>query len=439
MAIVRETVSHYLEHLFIDLLLPIVVGLICGLEAILIRTVIPVTFAWVAGAADVNDKLGVPVIFACLMGGAYLAGLLFERMRETSGVGLDVAIESYHSKAGMLPAKFPPLKFAATFLTLGLGGSGGLVGPTAVIGQGTASYFSKWLRLSQDRSRKLALCAIAGCVSGLLHTPFGAAVLALELQYMGSIVYEDLIPVLSASISAYVMSAHLIRLLPIGDLFRAPYLFRTIAYDTAFPWSLDYLAYCIIAALFTALLAASFIKTFLALQSFSEREINSKYRAVAGAGLVGLIATLFFRHRLADVLSDPGDLVKHCATEGYLLGPAAVLLIGRWVTTFLTVGFGGSGGLFSPTVLMGGLSGTIVARLLGIASPRVLVTTGMAAALVGVMNVPMAAVIIVAEAFGVGFILPAAIGSAIAFLLCKRMVIYPNILKYGDSAKEQEP
>ena len=88
---------------------------------------------------------------------------------------------------------------------------------------------------------------------------------------------------------------------------------------------------------------------------------------------------------------------------------------------------------------MGGLSGTIVARLLGIASPRVLVTTGMAAALVGVMNVPMAAVIIVAEAFGVGFILPAAIGSAIAFLLCKRMVIYPNILKYGDSAKEQEP
>jgi CIC family chloride channel protein len=111
------------------------------------------------------------------------------------------------------------------------------------------------------------------------------------------------------------------------------------------------------------------------------------------------------------------------------------LLIGRWITTFLTIGFGGSGGLFAPTVLMGGLSGSMVAQILGIANAKVLVTTGISAALTGMINVPMAAVIIVVEVFGVSFIIPAAIGSAIAFLLAKNVVIYPHIQQYRESAK----
>jgi CIC family chloride channel protein len=143
---------------------------------------------------------------------------------------------------------------------------------------------------------------------------------------------------------------------------------------------------------------------------------------------------LLFRHRLADVLGQAGDLVERCATgQGYSLYAAAALLVGRWLTTFLTIGFGGSGGLFAPTVLMGGLSGTIVAQLLGVANIKVLVTTGIAAALVGVVNVPVAAVILVVEVFGVSFIIPAAIGSAIAFLLARNVVIYPHIQRYRRS------
>jgi CIC family chloride channel protein len=110
-----------------------------------------------------------------------------------------------------------------------------------------------------------------------------------------------------------------------------------------------------------------------------------------------------------------------------------VLLAGRWIATFLTVGFSGSAGLFSPTVLMGGLSGVIVARLLGIANTNVLVTTSISAALTGIVNVPMAAVIIIVEVFGVTFIIPAAIGSMMAFLLAKNWVIYPHIQKYRES------
>lgn len=436
MLINKETVNtQYFWNHSLDLLLPIIIGLICGSEAVFVRTIIPWAFGWVMSAAGVNEKLTVPVIFTVLLSGAYLTGFLAEKMRETAGVGLDVAIQSYHSNAGRMPAKFIPLKFFSTLFTLGLGGSGGLVGPTAAIGQGTASCFSKWLKLSRDRSKILALCGIAGCVSGLLHTPFGAVVFALELCYMGSIVYENLIPVLLSSISAYIMSARIVQMFPFGHLFQQPHLFRSIVSDTAFPWSLDHLSYCVVAALFTTLLGILFIKTFLVLQEFNRTEVNSKYRPVIGAFLVGLVAVLFFKHRLADVLGQPGSLVEHCATEGYLLDAAIILLIGRWMTTFLTVGFGGSGGLLSPTVLMGGLSGTIVARILKIYDIRILVTTGIAAALVGVINVPLAAVIIVVEAFGVSFIIPAAIGSAIAFLLAKNWVIYPHVQQYRSSAE----
>ncbi|MFC1714306.1 chloride channel protein, partial [Candidatus Poribacteria bacterium] len=203
---------------------------------------------------NVNQRFTIPLVFFFLLSGAYLTGVLVARARETSGVGLDVAIESYHLRAGIISAKFPPLKFLSTLFTLGTGGSGGLVGPTAVIGQGTASYLSRWLKLPEDKSRIIALCGIAGCVSALIHAPFGAAVFALELCCMSGIAYEDLIPILLSSISAYIMSARITRLLPFGHLIQQPHLFRTVTSDSAFPWSLDYLAYCIIAALFTILL-----------------------------------------------------------------------------------------------------------------------------------------------------------------------------------------
>jgi len=431
----KETIIQHLQGNAVLLILPIIIGFICGLAGTFVRTIIPHTFGWVMDVVNSGGRFGVLIMFGFLLGGAYLTGLLANRMRETSGVGLDVAIENYHLQSGIMPAKFAPLKFFSTLFTLGLGGSGGLVGPTAAIGQGTASYFSRALKLDRSKARIMALCGVAGCVSGLLHTPFGAALFALELCYMSGILYEDLIPVLLSSISAYIMSARIVQVLPFGHLLKQPHLFRTVVYDTPFPWSLRHLAYCVIAALVTTLLGILFIKTFLALQSFSKAKIKAKYASVIGAALVGLIVAVFFRHRLPDVLGQPGDLVERCARDGYLLRAAAVLLIGRWMTTFLTVGFGGSGGLFSPTVLMGGLSGIIVAQILGVTNTSVLVTTGISAALTGVMNVPMAAVIIVVEAFGVSFIIPAAIGSAIAFLLSKNWVIYPHIAPYQNSGK----
>jgi len=97
----------------------------------------------------------------------------------------------------------------------------------------------------------------------------------------------------------------------------------------------------------------------------------------------------------------------------------------------LTVGFGGSGGLFSPTLLLGGLAGNIVALLLGVSETKVLVATGMTAALSGVLNVPIAAIIIIIEIFGVDYIIPAAIGSSIAFMIARRWVIYPHVKHIG--------
>ena len=427
MRIDKETIRRYFQNYPVDFFLPIVIGFVCGLEVVFVRTTIPLVFKGIMTAIGVLDHFAIPIIFGSLITGAYLTGLLGERTQEASGVGLDIAIESYHSKAGMLPAKFIPLKYFATLFTLGSGGSGGLVGPTAAIGQGTASCFSRWFKLPPEKSKIMALCGIAACVSGLLNVPFGAAVFALELCYLGGILYKELIPVLLSSISAYIMSERIVRKLPFGELLYGPHLFRSIISDTAFHWSLDYLLYCIIAALFTSLLGIVFIKSFLAFENFTKTEVNSKYGAILGAVLVGSIAVLFFRGRMTDVLGHPSDLVQHCATDGYVLSVAIALLIGRWITTFITIGFGGSGGLFTPTVLMGGLAGTIVARILGLSSAKVLVTTGISAALVGVMNVPMAAVIIVIELFGITFIIPAAIGSAIALTLSRGLVIYPHI------------
>jgi CIC family chloride channel protein len=416
-----------LQIFSVGILLPAAIGLICGTEAVLIRTIIPVTFDKIMVLAGLNDKFTIIIIFASLITGLYLTSIITRHTRETSGVGLDIAIENYHSKAGIMPWNFAPLKFLATFFTLGLGGSGGLVGPTAAIGQGTASYFSRWLKLTEDKSKMLALCGIAGCISGLMNTPFGATIFALELCYMSGIIYEDLIPVLISSISAYIMSARIVGMLPFGNFLKQPYLFRTVVSDSAFPWPLHYFLYCIIAGLFTTLLGILFIKTFWAFQSFSKTRIKSIYRPAISAILIGLIATVFFRHRMIDVLGQAGESVEHSIMEDHSLNTVIAIFIGRWTTTLLTVGLGGSGGLFAPTILIGTLSGTIIARTLSLAKGRILMTTCIAAALSGVINVPIAAVIIVVEVFGVNYIIPAAIGSSIAYLMAKNLVIYPHI------------
>ncbi|MFC1718802.1 chloride channel protein, partial [Candidatus Poribacteria bacterium] len=168
---------------------------------------------------------------------------------------------------------------------------------------------------------------------------------------------------------------------------------------------------------------------------FTRTRINVRYESIIGAALVGVVALIFFRHQLPDVLGEPSSLVDRCTEDGYPLSAAIILLAGRWITTFLTVGFSGSAGLFSPTVLMGGLSGVVVVRLLGVTNSNVLVTTSISAALTGMVNVPMSAVIIIVEIFGATYIIPAAIGSMMAFLLAKNWVIYPNIQKYRECAK----
>ncbi|MBD3182418.1 hypothetical protein GF312_09005 [Candidatus Poribacteria bacterium] len=431
MLINKVKIRNAIKYQSTNLILPIIVGFACGLEAIIVRTVIPSTFNFIIKLADLAGSFRILVPLAFLLTGALITGLLAKISGKTSGFGLDVAIRSYHLEAGLMSYSFTPLKFLSTFFTLGFGGSGGLVGPTASIGQGTASYFSRLFKLSYKDSRILALCGLAGCVSGLLHTPFGAAVFALELCYLGGIIYDDLIPVFISSVSAYIMSARIIRLIPLGNIFHQPHLFRTVIYDTPFPWSLDYIIYSILAALGTTVAGILFIKSFQWIQSFTQKRISVYYKPLIGAAMVGLVAAVFFRNNLTYVLGEAGNLVEYCASGAiYSLKMAFILLVGRWITTFLTVGFDGSGGLFAPTVLMGGLVGTIVARLLGIVNVKVLVTTGISAALVGVINVPIAAIIIVIEVFGISYLIPAVIGSTIAYLLARNFVIYPHIQNY---------
>ena len=336
---IEQKLRRYFQTYSVALGLPVLIGLVSGLEAMIVRTIIPFTFGRVLAVAHINSALTVPVVLFFLLGGAYFTGLIVEKMKAVSGAGLDVAVESYHSEAGLTPRMFAPLKFLATFLTLGFGGSGGLVGPIAAIGQGTASFFSRLFKLPYEKSRMMALSGIAGCVSGLLHTPFGAAVFALELSYMSGIIYKDLVPVLLSSLAAYVMSARLVRFLPFGDFLQQPHLFRSVVYDTPFPWSLTYMLYSLIAAIVTTIIGILFVKTFLALQAITSKRLRIRYRPVVGAALVGLIAVVFFRNNLTHVMGEAGTLVEQYAAGTTLsLGLAIVLLMGRWVTTFLTVG-----------------------------------------------------------------------------------------------------
>ncbi|TNE70935.1 chloride channel protein [bacterium] len=349
--------------------------------------------------------------------GAGLAGFLTKRFApEAAGGGVDSVVKSFHFNKGYIRARVPFVKFIASVLTVGTGGSAGREGPIAQISGGIASFLASKLNLS-EKERKIVLIAGMGAgIGAIFQSPIGGAIYSAEVLYKKDIESEGLMPSIIASIIAYSIFSSM-------SGWKTVFRFEAVRFEepTEFP------LYILLSILLT-LTAIVYTRSFKFIKNsfFEKMMINDYYKPVIGGLMVGLIATQF-----PPILESSYGYLQEGLHGNLPVWFMLALAFLKILTTSLTVKSGASGGVFAPTMVIGGLLGGAFG--LGIeqwfpgliSDPKGFILVGMAAFFASVEKVPIAATIIITEMSGsYELIVPLIFASAISFIGSQSWSLY---------------
>lgn len=420
------------------LLLGVTVGLVAGVGAII--------FYWALGLAThlfLGDIVGyvppepvgegepmrhaiahpwlLPLVTA--LGGLVSGLIVFTLAPEAEGHGTDAAITAIHHQAGRLRGRIPPIKLVASAMTIGSGGSGGREGPAAQISAGFGSLLGQWLKLDAQDRRILVAAGMGAGIGAIFRAPLGGAVMAAEILYIHDLEVEALIPSLIAAIVGYSVFGSVEGFTPIFGA--QPEL------GFEHPLTLGYYAVLgICCGLVGLLYARSFYGTA---RVFHHLRLPRWLKPALGGLLVGLLGLA-----VHGALHTGYGWVQISMTDELLTLPLWLVLVlpfAKILATSLSIGSGGSGGIFGPGMVIGGMLGATFWRLgHGVlpqlpGSPAPFVIIGMMALFGGVAHAPLAVMLMVAEMTGnLSLLAPAMVAIALATLVVGDTTIYASQL-----------
>ncbi len=385
----------------------------------------PPTYPWLL--------LVVPTV-----GGLLSGWLVFTFAPEAEGHGTDAAIDAYHHKQGRIRPRVPAIKVVASALTIGSGGSGGREGPIAQIGAGIGSFLGGFLRLRPAERRILMAAGMGAGVGAIFRAPLAGALFAAEVLYRSpDFESEVIIPAALATITAYCTFGLYSGWEP---LFTIP---QVILDQLSFNNPLQLPLYLVL-ALLMVVLAMIYTRSFYGLTHLFHRlPIRPHWRPALGAFLTSALGLLLFfvfgNPQVLSVLSFGYGVLQNtmaAPADSLSLSFAAVLLavaLGKILTTGLTIGSGGSGGVFGPSMVIGGCAG----GALGIffhrlwpqmaPHPAAFVIVGMAGFFAAAAKTPFSTLVIVSEMTGdYKLLLPTLWVCSLAFLLSDEQSIYSS-------------
>ena len=368
--------------------------------------------------------------------GGLLAGLLVYRLApEAEGPGTGAAIDAYHNRAGHLGGRVGMVKILASAITLGTGGSGGREGPIALVGASFAARLAKVFQLSSRERRLLLVAGMGAGIGAFFRAPLAGAIFAVEVLYADpDFEAAALIPAFFATTVAYCVFSLAVGVDPVF----------TVAPMTRFHQPLLLLPLTVLTVLMV-LLSLVYVRCLEGVRwAFGRLAIPSYYKPALGGLGVGIVAVSLYylmrplgkdaqRHSLS-VLSYGYDFLQELLTQrstGMAVGLLAAVALGKIVTTSLTIGSGGSAGVFGPSVVIGGAFGAIV----GLAFQRwmpsvaaridVFVILGAAGFFAAAANTPVSTLIMVAEMTGsFALLLPSMWVCGLAYLLSRGWSLY---------------
>ena len=364
------------------------------------------------------------------LGGILSGVLVYTFAPEAEGHGTDSAIAAYHYHQGQIRPRVPLIKIVASALTLGTGGSGGREGPIAQIGAGFGSLLGNLLRLRPAERRVLMAAGMGAGIGAIFRAPLAGTMFAGEVLYSSpEFEPEVIIPAGIASVVSYCVYGVFSGWEP---LFTTP--------DLTFTNPLQLGPYLLL-AIFMVLLATLYTHSFYGFKRLFERlPILHHFRPAVGAFATGLLAfALYFllgrNQRVLAVLAFGYSSIQDAMTQDANVSAAVLLTIalGKIFTTGLTIGSGGSGGVFGPSMVIGGCGGGALGVMLHqlwpwlVPHPASFVVVGMAGFFAAAAKTPFSTLIIVSEMTG-GYqlLLPSLWVCTLSFILSGRQSIYSS-------------
>ncbi|MGD1172416.1 chloride channel protein [Mycobacterium seoulense] len=416
------------------LLLGVMIGIVAGLGAVVFYLALKYTGEFLLGylggyhiPTPVGEGGGhgdtgfrrawaIPLVTT---GGALLSAFIVAKLApEATGHGTDQAIEAVHDDPRAIRFRVVLVKMVASALTIGSGGSAGREGPTAQISAGFCSLLARRLHLSDEDGRIAVALGIGAGIGAIFAAPLGGAVLAASITYRDDFDYRCLLPGFITSGTAYAVLGAFLGFDPLFGYIDAEYRF-----ERAWP-----LLWFVVIGLVAFAVGYLYARTFHAAVRLTRRLPGGPVlKPAIGGLLVGSLGLV-----VPQILSSGYGWAQLAADRGSLLTIplwiVVVLPIAKIVATSLSIGTGGSGGLFGPGIVIGAFVGAAVWRLGELSGlpgvphePGIFVVVGMMTCFGSVARAPLAIMIMVAEMTGSFSVVPGAILSVgIAALLMSR-------------------
>ena len=362
------------------------------------------------------------LIIVPAIGALIFTPIILHFAREAKGHGVSEVLEAVSIKGGRIHPRVGVVKSVASAFCIGTGGSVGLEGPIAQIGSALGSSVGQYFRMNEDRIRLLLACGAGAGIAATFHAPLTGTIFALELilghleaHYFSAVV-----------ISAVVADT-------IAQLFHKE-LFVVPLYTIVSSWELFLYA---VLGVITGLCAVFFVKLLFAMEGFWDKLPLPKpeyTRPVLGGLILGTAGMLVFFQMDNGVPRFFG--IGYESMADALNGKIALelifaLLLIKIFTTSLTLGSGGSGGTFTPTLFMGAMLGGSFGHVVNLwfpeitAPPGAYALAGMAAFFSGAAHAPMTAIFVAFELTGnYHLILPIMLTTVISSLVSQ--TLHPN-------------
>lgn len=378
--------------------------------------------------------------------GGLLSGLLVYTLApEAEGHGTDAAIKAFHGE-GRVRWRVPLVKAVTAVLTISTGGSAGREGPTAQMSAGFGSIAADLLRLSA-RERRLAIATGVGAGIGTIFmAPLGGAILAAEILYKQDFETEAIVPAFLASVIGYA-------------IFGLIEGFEPVFGSGVTSWNISQIPLFLLLGVVSTAVGLIYINTFYGTNRvfkrvFSHLKIPNHFKPLTGAFLTGTFVLALAALSPEAALVGIGSLgtgYGFAQLALYNMLPVGVLLFlpfAKILTTSLTIGSGGSGGVFAPGLVIGGATGGAVGSLLHLALPGVVpaesvpvfFVVGMIAFFGAISHAPIAVMIMVVEMTGDFSLLVPAMGAvSVAVLLIGQSTIFrEQVLNRSQSAAHRD-
>jgi CIC family chloride channel protein len=351
-------------------------------------------------------KLGAPAAGALIVGPivSYFA-------RETRGHGVPEVIEAVVIRRGVIRPRVMFAKVIASAVCIGSGGSAGREGPIVQIGSSLGSSLGQLFKVSGTRLKTMVACGTAAGIAGTFNAPIAGAIFAMEI-ILGDFGIAEFSPIVVSSVAATALSRHFLGNHPafVVPQYELVSVFEMIPY--------------VILGFGAAFCALAFIELLYKTEDLFEKvPLPLFMRPVLGGLMIGLIG-IYFPH-VFGVGYETITLALQNQLAWYVLLLVIVLKI---MATSITLGSGGSGGIFAPSLFigagLGGLVGSAAHTLFPqmTASPGAYALVGMGAVAAGAMHAPMTAILILFELTGdYRIMLPLMISCIISVLLTTRL------------------